>query len=186
VEGLNTAMLANNNNAAWAANEISVNMLGQIGGLLALLGIVAAPITSGDTAFRSARLILADVFKIDQKKFKKRLYVSLPVFIVASFLTPIDFAIIWRYFAWSNQTLAMVVLWTITSYLIFEHKFYWVSLVPSIFMTMVCSTYILIAPEGFQLENNLAYIGGGLITLCISIMFWVYVTKKRTALAAVN
>lgn len=184
VESLNNAMLANNNNAAWAANEISFNLLGSVGGVLALLGIVAAPITSGDTAFRSARLILADVFKTDQKKIKNRLYLSLPLFVIAFALTQIDFGIIWRYFAWSNQTLATVVLWTITAYLMYNSKAYWVTLLPAIFMTMVCSTYILIAPEGFELANNFAYIGGASITFSITILFWMYTAKRQKCLGA--
>ena len=185
VEGLNGAMIANNNNAAWAANEISLNMLGQIGGVLALLGIVAAPITSGDTAFRSARLILSDIFKSNQKKIVNRLLISLPLFVIAFVLTQFDFGIIWRYFAWSNQTLAMIVLWTITAYLIYENKAYWVTLLPAIFMTMVCSTYILIAPEGFQLPNEISYIGGTLITLTITIAFWVYTSQKKKVFVGV-
>ncbi|ASO08174.1 carbon starvation CstA family protein [Arenibacter algicola] len=185
VEGLNGAMIANNNNAAWAANEISLNMLGQIGGVLALLGIVAAPITSGDTAFRSARLILSDIFKSNQKKIVNRLLISLPLFVIAFVLTQIDFGIIWRYFAWSNQTLAMIVLWTITAYLIYENKAYWVTLLPAIFMTMVCSTYILIAPEGFKLPNDISYIGGTLITLTITISFWVYTSQKKKVFVGV-
>jgi len=180
---LNAAMLENNNNAAWAANEISLNMLGGIGGILALLGIVAAPITSGDTAFRSARLILSDIFKLKQTKIKNRLYLSLPLFMIAFGLTQMDFGIIWRYFAWSNQTLATVVLWTITAYLIYENKAFWITMIPAIFMTMVCSTYILIAPEGFQLANDLAYIGGSLITLSITILFWIYTTNEKKVFA---
>jgi carbon starvation protein CstA len=177
VNGLNEAMLANNNNAAWAANEISLNMLGNFGGILALLGIVAAPITSGDTAFRSARLILADIFKINQKKFMNRLYVSIPLFFIAFLLTQIDFAIIWRYFAWSNQTLATIVLWTITAYLCYENKNYWITAIPAVFMTMVCSTYILIAPEGFELSTNVAYIGGAICTLIATILFLFKMNK---------
>ncbi|MDO6819571.1 carbon starvation protein A [Zobellia sp. 1_MG-2023] len=183
VGGLNDAMLANGNNAAWAANEISMNMLGKVGGVLALLGIVAAPITSGDTAFRSARLILSDIFKTDQKKIKNRLYISIPLFIVAFALTQMDFGIIWRYFAWSNQTLATVVLWTITAYLIYENKLYWITLIPAVFMTMVCSTYILIAPEGFQLENNVAYMGGAVLTILISLLFWYYAVQRKKVFA---
>ena len=183
VTELNAAMLANDSNAAWAANEISLNMLGSIGGLLALLGIVAAPITSGDTAFRSARLILSDVLKSDQKKIKNRLFISLPLFIIAFALTQIDFGIIWRYFAWSNQTLATVVLWTITAYLVYENKAYWVTLLPALFMTMVCSTYILVAPEGFQLPNHIAYLGGAAATILISLLFWMYTTQRKKALA---
>ncbi len=185
VEGLNIAMIENNNNAAWAANEISLNMLGKVGGVLALLGIVAAPITSGDTAFRSARLILADIFKSNQRKIKNRLYLSIPLFVIAFALTQIDFGIIWRYFAWSNQTLAMVVLWTITAFLIYEGKAYWISGVPALFMTMVCSTYLLIAPEGFNLDNNVAYLGGALITTCITVLFWIYITKEKKVYSGV-
>lgn len=179
VGDLNNMMAANGNNAAWAANEISLNMLGEFGGVLAVLGIVAAPITSGDTAFRSARLILADIFKYDQKKLVKRLYLSLPLFVIAFVLTQVDFAIIWRYFAWSNQTLATVVLWTLTSYLIVHDKNYWVTLIPAIFMTIVCSTYILIAPEGFQLEHTLSYILGSLISIIVTIMFFLFVKRKN-------
>ena len=178
VEGLNMAMNENNTNAAWAANEISLNMLGKTGGLLALLGIVAAPITSGDTAFRSARLILGDIFKSNQRLIKNRLYLSVPLFGVAFVLTQLDFGLIWRYFAWCNQTLATIVLWTITAFLIYNRKAYWVSGIPALFMTMVCSTYILIAPEGFNLSNDVAYIGGALITLFITILFLIYVKKQ--------
>ena len=178
---LNAAMSANDNNAAWAANEISLNMLGGIGGILALLGIVAAPITSGDTAFRSARLILADVFRSDQKSMRNRLYISVPLFVIAFALTQMDFGIIWRYFAWSNQTLAMVVLWTVTAYLIYENKQYWITLLPAIFMTMVSTTYILIAPEGFHLPNTISYWGGALLTVLITISFWMFTAKRRKA-----
>jgi carbon starvation protein CstA len=182
VSGLNDVMLENNNNAAWVANEISLNMLGSVGGVLALLGIVAAPITSGDTAFRSARLILSDIFKSDQKKIKNRLYISLPLFILAFALTQINFGIIWRYFAWSNQALATVVLWTITAYLISKKKTYWVTLLPSLFMTMVCSTYILVAPEGFQLPNQVSYIGGAIMTIGVATLFWYYIKVNKKEL----
>ncbi|SFW23886.1 Carbon starvation protein CstA [Sinomicrobium oceani] len=180
VEGLNTAMAANHNNAAWAANEIVTAMLGSTGGILALIGIVAAPITSGDTAFRSARLVIADTFSLKQDSIRKRLYISSPLFIIAFLLTLVDFGIIWRYFAWSNQSLAVVVLWTITAYLYYAGKCYWISLVPAVFMTMVCTTYILIAPEGFELDHSIAYAGGAITTLCITIVFRMYVRRKKT------
>ncbi|MCQ0110064.1 carbon starvation protein A [Zhouia amylolytica] len=182
IEGLNGAMIANGNNAAWAANEISLGMLGKIGGVLAILGIVAAPITSGDTAFRSARLIMADIFKWDQKKIKNRLIISLPLFMVAFLLTQIDFGIIWRYFAWSNQTLATIVLWMATAYLIYNNKNYFISAIPAAFMTAVCGTYILVAPEGFNLENDVAYYGGFIILLCVIILFSWFVRKKGKSL----
>ncbi len=181
VEALNVSMAENQDNAAWAANEIAVNMLGSIGGMLALIGIVIAPITSGDTAFRSARLIIGDSFSIQQRRLMNRLYISIPLFIVAFVLTQLDFAIIWRYFAWSNQTLAMVVLWAITAYLYYNNKFYWMTLIPAVFMTMVCSTYILLAPEGFQLQADIAYLSGGIITVLILVLFWRYVLKRKAS-----
>ncbi len=180
VDELNGAMAANGNNAAWASNEIAVNMLGPIGGILAVLGIVAAPITSGDTAFRSARLIIADSFKFNQKSFLNRLYISIPLFIIAIGLTQVDFAIIWRYFAWSNQTLATIVLWTITVYLAHFHKNYWVSLLPAIFMTMVTVSYILLAPEGFSLDHTLSYIVALLVSITFTVLFFLHIKKKKT------
>ncbi|CAN0582330.1 unnamed protein product, partial [Laminaria digitata] len=87
--------------------------------------------------------------------------------------------IIWRYFAWSNQTLATVVLWTITAYLIYEKKAYWVTLFPALFMTMVCSTYILVASEGFHLPNHISYMGGSFITIGIALLFWRYIEKTK-------
>lgn len=180
---LNTNMMANDNNAAWAANEISMGMLGNIGGVLAVLGIVAAPITSGDTAFRSARLIIADTFASDQGPLKNRLLVSIPLFVVGYLLTQMDFGIIWRYFAWSNQTLATIMLWTATAYLIKESKPYWITLVPSIFMTAVVSTYIMIAPEGFSLPKEISYAIGLAATVLITILFFVWDRAYQKRLA---
>lgn len=179
VSGLNEAMFANDYNAAWAANEITYSLLGKYGGLLALIGIVIAPITSGDTAFRSARLILADSFKYDQKKVKNRLFLSIGIFVIAIALTQVNFDIIWRYFAWSNQTLATMVLWTITIYLAQRKRNYWIVLIPSVFMTMVCTTYILLAPEGLQLDNTIAYALGAIATLIISGLIVRKIKKNR-------
>jgi carbon starvation protein CstA len=147
-------------------------MLGKIGGVLAILGIVAAPITTGDTAFRSARLIVADFLKYPQDKILKRLYISIPLFALGFLLTQINFDIIWRYMFWSNQVLATIVLWTITVYLKQLNKLYWVTFIPAIFMTAVCSTYILIAPEGFQLNHQTSYLIGFVATLITIILFY--------------
>jgi carbon starvation protein CstA len=166
VGGLNDAMTAYQGNAAVVVHEISNSLLGKIGGLLALLGVVAAPITTGDTAFRGARLIVADFLNFKQGPIKNRLIVSFPLFVIGFLLTQVDFGIIWRYFAWSNQTLATVVLWTITAYLIRERKFYWITLLPASFMTAVVSSYILIAPEGFSLSKEISY-GVGIATSVI-------------------
>lgn len=173
VNQLNEVMLAHNNNAAWLVNDISYSMLGKIGGVLALLGVVAAPITSGDTAFRSARLIIADFLKLPQIKIVKRLYITVPLFIVGFIITQVDFSIIWRYMAWSNQTLATIVLWAITVYLMNEHKAYIITLVPAVFMTAVVTTYILIAPEGFSLNREFSVYAGALITVVVTGYFLV-------------
>lgn len=171
---LNEVMTANNGNAAFVVNEISNSLLGKFGGFLALLGVVAAPITSGDTAFRSARLIVADFLSYKQEPIKNRLFVSIPLFVVGFLLTQINFAIIWRYFAWSNQTLAMVVLWAITVYLAQERKFYWITLIPAVFMTAVTTTYLLLAPEGFSLPKDISYLLGALLSVMSFVGFFVY------------
>ncbi len=180
VPQLNDIMTANSGNAAFVVNEISNSLLGKFGGALALLGVVAAPITSGDTAFRSARLIVADFLKYGQGPIKNRLFVSIPLFAVGLLLTQMDFSIIWRYFAWSNQTLAMIVLWTITVYLTQQRKFYWITLIPAVFMTAVTSTYLLFAPEGFSLGKEISYTIGLAITVIAAIVFLFYNQKFRT------
>ena len=174
IRELNEVMTANGGNAAVIVNEISNSLLGTFGGFLALLGVVAAPITSGDTAFRSARLIVADFMKFKQGPIKNRLFVSIPLFIIGFLLTQIDFSIIWRYFAWANQTLAMVVLLTITVYLAQERKFYWVTLIPAVFMTAVIITYLLFAPEGFSLSNELSSTVGVLAAVLACAAFFIY------------
>ena len=180
IRELNDMMTANSGNAAFVVNEISNSLLGKFGGFLALLGVVAAPITSGDTAFRSARLIVADFLNYKQGPIKNRLFVSVPLFLIGFLLTRIDFSIIWRYFAWSNQTLAMIVLWTITVYLAQEKKFYWITLIPAVFMTAVTSTYLLFAPEGFSLSKEISYSTGALLSVISIIAFFIYRKKYFT------
>ena len=170
VEELNTTMRTQDNNAAWVVNKISTDLLGSIGGVLAIIGVVAAPITSGDTSFRSARSILSDFINLDQSRIKNRLILSVPLFVVGFGLTLIDFGVVWRYFAWTNQTLATVVLWTITSYLIKEGKNYWVGLIPAFFMSIVVTSYILIAPEGLSLPVNVSILIGFGVALSIALV----------------
>jgi len=177
IKELNDVMTANQGNAAFIVNEISNSLLGKFGGALALLGVVAAPITSGDTAFRSARLIVADFLNFKQGPIRNRLIISAPLFIIGYMLTRIDFSIIWRYFAWSNQTLAMVVLWTITVYLAQEKKQYWITLVPAVFMTAVTTTYLLFAPEGFSVSMVMSYSIGILLAILSFCTFLLYRKK---------
>lgn len=157
---------------------ISRTWLGKLGGILAVLGVVAAPITSGDTSMRSARLIVADFFNISQKKPISRILVCLPLFAlsIAALLYSLSdaegFAIIWRYFAWSNQTLAVFTLWAITVYLTIRKKNYFVTLVPAMFMSLVTSAYILSAKEGFGLSFSVAFP----ISVAVMLFFlWMYV-----------
>lgn len=143
------------NNASVIVDAITRNGLGAAGGVLAILGVVVAPITSGDTAFRSARLIIADFMHLEQRSIRRRLYICLPMFCAAvglllySLQDQEGFNMIWRYFAWSNQTLSVFTLWAITVFLVLARKNYWITLIPALFMTGVCSSYLLVAPECF-------------------------------------
>ena len=168
-DNLTAALAEHGNDAAWAVNTISRTTLGVVGGVLAILGVVAAPITSGDTAFRTARLIIADMFNIDQKTNLKRLYVSLPIFAVGIALTFIDFAVIWRYFAWANQALAVIVLWCIVVWAVREGRNYWVALPAAVFMTFICSTFVFVSGQFVGLgASPVAYICGSAATVLIA------------------
>ncbi len=138
-----------NGSPALLVDQLSRSWLGTFGGILAILGVIAAPITSGDTALRSARLIAADFMGIKQKKIAKRLAVSLPIFGLCFLIMLLPYDALWRYFAWCNQVLSVFTLWTITVYLAKEAKPYIITLVPALFMTCVTVTYIFFAPEGF-------------------------------------
>lgn len=172
VEGLNEAIAANNGNAATLVNIISKTTLGNFVAGLVIFGVIACAITSGDTAFRSARLIVADMFNVSQQPIMKRIYVSLPLFVTGLFIIfALPFQTIWSYFAWTNQTLAAITLWCITCYLAKNKKPTVISLLPAIAMTYICSSYIFISPMMFGMENRtLAYIFGGVLTIIISIM----------------
>ena len=161
--------------------EISTSLLGIVGGALAVVGVVACPITSGDTAFRSARLTLADWFSIDQGALRKRLLLTVPLLAVGAVLTQLDFDVIWRYFSWSNQTLAMIALWAAAVYLR-QHCGKVQSLlaaVPAAFMSAVTSTYILMADEGFKLPGQIAYPAGVLFAAACAAVFAVRVWSGK-------
>ena len=169
---------------AAVATRISNEWLGTFGGVLALLGIVAAPITSGDTALRSARLIAADFLHIEQRSMSKRLLICIPLFLLTigvlmySLSDAEGFKIIWRYFAWCNQTLSVFTLWAITVYLVREKKNYYITLLPALLMTLVCSTYICIAPEGLSLPQGVAYAIGATCVLLAMVWFIVWYKKE--------
>lgn len=153
---------------------ISRGLLGTIGGVLAVIGVIVCPITSGDTAFRAVRLILSEWIGIEQKTIVSRLVITVPLIFAAAGLTQIDFGALWRYFAWSNQTLAMVALWVATAYLIRHEKYRFSSIVtafPATFMTAVTVTYILMAPEGFNLPSDVAYPAGAAAALLLFVLY---------------
>lgn len=183
-------------NPSIIVDSITGEWLGKAGGLLAILGVIFAPITSGDTALRSARLIIADFLKIDQKSIPQRLLVCLPIFLctlgilVYSMKGQSGFDLIWRYFAWCNQALSVFTLWALTIFLFNQKKCYWVTLIPAIFMTMVCFTYLMVAPECFgKLTNKLTsviglsetfpYIMGAFVGLLPYILFEHWKRKKK-------
>ena len=166
---------------------VSEGWLGTFGGLLAMLGVVAAPITSGDTALRSARLIIAEFLHLEQKTIMKRIWICIPLF-GATFLLlyfnisdPDGFNIIWSYFGWGNQTLAVFTLWAITVYLVREQKAYWITLLPAIFMTVVCSTFLMVSKNAFGFDMMVGYGVGG-AALIISVAWfctWKYKNGKH-------
>ena len=172
------AKMGANGGQGWVVSTISNSLLGKIGGALAILGVVACPVTSGDTAFRSARLTIADFLNFKQGPIKNRLVITIPLFVIGFILTRIDFNIIWRYFAWSNQTLAMIVLWAAAMYLAVNKKFHWIATVPATFMTAVSITYILVAPEGFKLATSIAYPAGMAAAVGALALFLVAANKK--------
>ncbi|MGF3104361.1 carbon starvation CstA family protein [Rossellomorea sp. DUT-2] len=163
---------------AAVVSEVSVLMLGSIGGTLAILGVIILPITSGDTSFRSARMIIADYIKVGQVKISSRLWIAIPLFVISVVLTRIDFNLLWRYFSWANQSTAMIALWVGAMYLALQKKPHWVATIPAIFMTMVTFTYILSAPIGFGLSMSTAYMGATVVTIA-AILAFIYTLRKR-------
>lgn len=169
-----------NMNPAIIVNAICNDWLGSVGAILAILGVVAAPITSGDTAFRCARLIAADFLRYKQSTLVRRLIISLPLFLIAAVLMNINFDILWRYFAWFNQTLSIFTLWAVTVWLARKGKMFYLTLFPAMFMTCVCTSYILVAPEGFSLPFQYGVVAGVILSLVLCAFFarWYFRIRK--------
>ena len=179
IEGLNGWMAENGDAAGLAVSTISKTTLGVAGSILALLGVVAAPVTSGDTAFRSARLIVADMLNFDQKPIWKRLVVSLPLFAAGIGIAFIDFDIIWRYFAWSNQALSVFTLWMITAWLMRRRsRFVFLALIPALIMTYICSSFVFVSNQFVGMGSvDAAYVYGGAVAAVIAGLFIVKIRK---------
>ena len=178
--GLNNALTELGQSGA--VYDISTGMLGSAGGVLAIVGVIACPITSGDTAFRSARLIFAEITGLDQKNIRNRLIITLPLLALGAVLTQLDFNVLWRYFSWSNQTLAMISLWVATAYLVRTHRKKLASLItalPATFMSAVSMTYILMADEGFRLSAGIGYPAGIAFAVLLFIAFVIISMKTN-------
>jgi carbon starvation protein CstA len=173
---LNEILTQPGHGKAWAVNEICNTWLGKTGAILALLGVIAAPISTGDTAYRSARLIVADVFNINQKSIWKRILTALPVFVVGFILSRMKFDIIWQYLGLTNQLLAVIVLWTGANYLVIKKKNHFALSIPAVILTSIVATYFLVAPYkngGIFLDTSVGYpLGAGIAISCFGIFLW--------------
>lgn len=161
-----------------AIYDVCAKTMGGVGIALAMIGVIVCPITSGDTAFRSARLTIADWFGIDQDGWKKRLVLCVPVLGAGAVISQLDYTIVWRYFSWTNQTLAMIVLWTASMFLFMEKKNYWITAVPATFMSAVSITYFVAAGECLNLGTAIAY-PIGIIAAIVFLGFFLFVIKTR-------
>ena len=173
--------------AADVVTLVCNNWLGTFGAVLAILGVVAAPITSGDTAFRSARLIVAEGLKLDQRPIPKRLLIGVPLFLasIAILVWQIEnadgFKVVWQYFGWANQTLAAIMLWTATVYMVRQRKCFWITLIPALFMTAVCSTFFFVSKLMLFLPGSIGY-PLGMVCLLVALV-WFALWYRRQACA---
>ena len=175
-EAMNAVIAAGS--PAAVVNEACNTLLGPIGGFLAIIGVVILPISSGDTAFRSTRLIIAETFKMDQSKAVKRLFIAIPLFVIAFLITQVDFKIIWRYFGWSNQMLSMLVLWASAMFLVKNGKFHWICSVPATFMTAVDIAFILQAKIGLNLPATPSNVAAVVGAAGVMIAFLMYASRQ--------
>lgn len=182
-EGLSAYMAEPGHSPGSLVHDISISWFGVVGGVIAMIGVIAAPITTGDTALRSARLIVADFTRFPQTRFWQRVVISVPIFALTFGLLQIDFNVLWRYFAWSNQTLSVFTLWACTVYLARHGRIYAITLIPALFMTVVCTSYLLVAPtpEGFGLPWATG-LGAGLTLAIVFLgLFGRYLRSLRAA-----
>ncbi|WP_412500969.1 carbon starvation protein A [Shewanella chilikensis] len=176
VEGLKAGMDGNPANVVYSA---STGLLGAVGGFMAVLGVIILPITSGDTAFRSARLILSEYFNMPQTEMPKRLMLAIPLFIIGAILTQVDFGVIWRYFGVANQATAVMMLWTASAYLLRHNKLHWICTIPAMFMTTVVISFLLNSSTlGAGLPMTVSTISGILVTLLVTALV-IIKTKGR-------
>lgn len=174
--GLSAALATGQSAAIY---DVCAKTMGGIGIALAMIGVIVCPITSGDTAFRSARLTIADWFGINQDGWKNRLLLCVPLLGIGAVVSQLDYAIVWRYFSWTNQTLAMIVLWAASMYLFKEKKNYWITVVPATFMSAVSMTYFVAAGECLNLGTAVAY-PVGIVLAIVFLGIFLFVTNKKS------
>lgn len=180
-EALGAALNEHGNNPAWAVDAITSTTLGRIGSILAILGVVAAPITSGDTAFRSARLIISDMFNYDQKPIINRFVVCVPLFICGYVITLVNFGVVWRYFAWCNQALAVITLWAIYVWLVQNKRTGIPALIPAVAMTYIVVSFVLLSDQFLGIGNHaVCYALAGVITLVLSYLMMKKAGRANT------
>lgn len=157
--------------------QICTSTLGKVGAIIAVIGVIICPISSGDTAFRSARLTLSEIFKLNQKSIKSRLILTIPLLVVGALIAHIDYTIVWRYFSWANQTLAMIALWAVSVYLLKNKRPYAITVIPAAFMTAVTFTYFIVAPECLgglakiaHISSELTYLIGVIVGIFLAIL----------------
>ncbi|MBU8906632.1 carbon starvation CstA family protein [Desertibacillus haloalkaliphilus] len=177
--GTDLSALIASGGAGLVVSEVAFTLLGAIGGTLAVLGVIVLPITSGDTAFRSARMIIADYINVSQLKIASRLWIALPMFVISFILTTIDFTLLWRYFGVTNAAISAIALFVGAMYLAIQYKFHWVATIPATFMTMVSLTFILSAPIGFGLPMTTSYIGATIGTVVVLALFAYKIKLNR-------
>lgn len=182
--GMSEYMATHGQDAGILVHEICSGWLGTFGGVLAILGVIAAPITTGDTAMRSLRLMIADSLGISQKTFLKRLLIVTPVVAISYILLNINFDVLWRYFAWCNQSLSIFTLWACTVWLARHNKAYIITLVPALLMTQLCVSFIFFAPlgtytDGIGLPLTASVAIGGVATLACALLFYRWVKGLR-------
>ena len=167
--------------------NICQSTMGKVGMVLAMVGVIVCPISSGDTSYRSARLTLADWFKLDQGKFKNRLLLTIPLLAAGTIICTLDYSIVWRYFSWANQALATITLWAISVYLKQQRKNYFITLVPALFMTTLAVAYFVAAPECLGLlwdkiniaDSTCVLIGTGCGLLAAVVLIWMFFRAKK-------
>lgn len=178
-EGVYENLVANGNSPAVLIKELVLSEYGMLGYILVMLGVVFAPISSGDTALRCGRLIIADMFNIEQKNLVKRLLVSLPLFVIAYFIMSVDFMVVWQYFSWFNQILATMTLWTITIYLARKGNYYFITLIPALFITMAVIAYIFFQPIGLNMGYDISVMIAIGCTAVILGLFFYFVMRVK-------